>query len=112
MQRAWGEASECTWPALQAAHKRDALSSAELAYTARPACTCTPEQLRQSIVRDPYGLISHMAHLTNYLKQYGIYKGQSVHGTRRGSMLHHKEVHQATHDGIRRVLPVMMAAAS
>lgn len=36
------------------------------------------------------------ARLTKYLKEYGMYKGQSVHSTRRGSMLHHKEVHQAT----------------
>ncbi|KAL0040328.1 hypothetical protein WJX77_003603 [Trebouxia sp. C0004] len=40
------------------------------------------------------------ARLTKYLKEYGMYKGQSVHSTRRGSMLHHKEVHQATFDDI------------
>ncbi len=40
------------------------------------------------------------ARLTKYLKEYGMYKGQSVHSTRRGSMLRHKEVHQATFDDI------------
>ncbi|KAL0040546.1 hypothetical protein WJX77_010357 [Trebouxia sp. C0004] len=39
--------------------------------------------------------------LIKHLKEYGMYKGQSVHGTRGGSMLHHKdhkEVHEATFD--------------
>lgn len=40
------------------------------------------------------------ARLTKYLKEYGMYTGQSVHSTRRGSMLHHKEVQQATYDDI------------
>lgn len=40
------------------------------------------------------------ARLTKHLKQYGMYKGQSVHSTRRGSMLHHKEAHQASYDDI------------
>ena len=40
------------------------------------------------------------ARLTKYLKEYGMYTGQSVHSTRRGSMLHHKEVQQATYEDI------------
>ncbi|KAL0020901.1 hypothetical protein WJX77_008863 [Trebouxia sp. C0004] len=36
------------------------------------------------------------ARLTKYLKAYGMYTGQSVHSTRRGSMIHQKNQMQAT----------------
>ncbi|KAL0036933.1 hypothetical protein WJX77_005762 [Trebouxia sp. C0004] len=36
------------------------------------------------------------ARLVKYLKAYGMYTGQSVHSTRRGSMIHQKDQMQAT----------------
>lgn len=60
----------------------------------------------------PMGSSATWAHLTKYLRQYGMYNGQSVIALEEAACLQHKEVHQATHDGIRRALPVMTAAAS
>ena len=36
------------------------------------------------------------ARLTKYLEAYGMYTGQSVHSTRRGSIIHQKDQMQAT----------------
>ena len=36
------------------------------------------------------------ARLTKYLKDYGMYTGQSVHSTRRGSMIHQRVELQAS----------------
>ena len=51
----------------------------------------------KAFVEGPMSSSATWARLIKHLKQYGMYKGQSVHTARRGSMLHHKEAHQASY---------------